>query len=129
MLISRLVPKSTAGLAVRSLMNLAQPLVSEDTLSDLAATLSRSKFDPYVSREDRQSFFELFARVSEWVAVTSTFRVCRDTKDNMFLELAVDGKADLIVTGDKDLLELTPFQGIAIITPAAALALPDPAVP
>jgi putative PIN family toxin of toxin-antitoxin system len=110
-------------------MNLAQPLVSEDTLSDLAATLSRSKFDPYVSREDRQSFFELFARVSEWVAVTSTFRVCRDTKDNMFLELAVDGKADLIVTGDKDLLELTPFQGIAIITPAAALALPDPAVP
>jgi len=108
-LISRLLlVNSTASRAVRLLSERAQPLVSEDTLTELADTLSRPKFDPYVSREDRQGFFELFARVAEWVRITTTIRRCRDPKDNKFLELAIDGKADWIVTGDKDLLELSP---------------------
>ena len=45
----------------------------------------------------------------------------RDRKDDKFLELAVNGNAALIITGDKDLLALDPFQGIAIITPASFL--------
>jgi putative PIN family toxin of toxin-antitoxin system len=101
--------------------------VSEETLRELAETLSRSKFDPYVSRPDRQRFFELFARVAEWVPVTTTIRRCRDPKDDRFLELAVDGNADWIVTGDKDLLELSQFQSTSILTPSAALVLPDSA--
>ena len=109
-LVSRLLlVNSTASRAVRRLMEQSQPLVSEDTLTELADTLSRPKFDPYVSREDRQRFFELFARVAEWVTITITVRQCRDPKDDKFLELAVDGKADWIVTGDKDLLELSPY--------------------
>ena len=40
----------------------------------------------------------------------------------MLLELAVDGRADVIVTGDKDLLVLHPFRGISILTPADYLA-------
>jgi putative PIN family toxin of toxin-antitoxin system len=127
-LISRLLlPQSTAARAVRRLLDRAQPLASEDTLSELANTLTRPKFDKYVSREDRQHFFELYARVAEWITVTTALRVCRDVTDNQFLELAVDGKANWIVTGDKDLLELSPFQGISIITPAAVLALPESA--
>jgi uncharacterized protein len=127
-LISRLLlVDSTASRAVRRLMDRSQPLVSEDTLTELADTLSRPKFDPYVIREDRQRFFELFARVAEWVTITTTIRQCRDPKDDKFLELAVDGKADWIVTGDRHLLELSPYRGILIITPAAALALPETA--
>lgn len=127
-LISRLLlVDSTASRAVRRLMDRSQPLVSEDTLTELAAVLSRPKFDPYVSREDRQRFFELFARVAEWVTITTTIRRCRDPNDDKFLELAIDGNADWILTGDKDLLELSPYEGILIITPAAALALPDSA--
>jgi len=101
--------------------------VSEETLTELAETLSRPKVDPYVSRPDRQRFFELFARVAEWVPVTTAIRRCRDPKDDEFLELAVDGKADWIITGDKDLLELSPFQSISVLTPTAALSLPDSA--
>lgn len=127
-LISRLLlVDSAASRAVRRLPDRSQPLVSEDTLSEFANALSRPKFDAYVSRKDRQRFFELFARVAEWVRVTTTIRQCRDPRDDKFLELAIDGKADWIVTGDKDLLVLTPFQGVPIITPAAALALPDSA--
>jgi predicted nucleic acid-binding protein len=51
------------------------------------------------------------------VPITSSIRACRDARDDKLLELAVDGRADLIVTGDLDLLELHPFRGIAILTP------------
>ncbi len=40
----------------------------------------------------------------------------------------MDGKAQLIVTGDKDLLELSPFRNIQILAPAGVLALPDAAL-
>ena len=52
---------------------------------------------------------------------------CRDPKDNQILEVAVDGKADVIVTGDNDLLVLHPFRGVPIVGPAEFLArLPGP---
>lgn len=49
--------------------------------------------------------------------IRKRIRACRDPKDDKFLELAVSGNADVIVTGDKDLLALHPFRGIAILTP------------
>jgi uncharacterized protein len=125
-LISRLlIPHSVAGRAVSRLIKITRLLVSEDTLAELAQTISRDKFNPYVSLEDRQEFFRLYARLAEWVPISSTVRVCRDPKDDKFLELAVDGQAQMLVTGDKDLLELSPYQNIQILTPAAALAVPD----
>lgn len=125
-LISRLLlPQTVAGRAVRRLLELAQPLVSESTLEELAKTLSRNKFDRYVTLADRQEFFQKFARVAEWVEVTTIVRECRDPRDNRFLELAVDGRANLIVTEDADLLALSPFRGIAILAPPATLAMSD----
>jgi predicted nucleic acid-binding protein len=43
---------------------------------------------------------------------------CRDPADDKFLELAVNGHADLIVSGDADLLALNPFRHIPIVRPA-----------
>jgi hypothetical protein len=48
---------------------------------------------------------------------------CRDEKDNNFLELAVSGNSDFIITGDNDLLVLNPFRNIQIITPKSFLEL------
>ena len=55
------------------------------------------------------------------VQVSRAIRACRDPRDDKFLEVAVHGRADLIVTGDEDLLALNPFRGIAILAPAAYL--------
>jgi putative PIN family toxin of toxin-antitoxin system len=41
----------------------------------------------------------------------------RDPKDDKFLECALEGEADYIVTGDEDLLTLTQFHGIPIVRP------------
>ena len=55
-------------------------------------------------------------------AIDERIAVCRDPTDDKFLELAVNGKADLIVTGDADLLVLNPFRDIPIVAPATFVA-------
>ena len=121
-LISRLLlPGSTPGRAVRKAVDAGQLLISEATLEELAEVLSRPKFDRYISIRDRQQFIRLLGRVAELVPITYTIRACRDPKDDKILELAVNGNAELIVTGDRDLLVLHPFHGVQILSPAAYL--------
>lgn len=60
---------------------------------------------------------ELFAD-AEMVTITETFAICRDPADDKFLELAVNGRAELIVSGDDDLLVPGSVRGIPIMTPA-----------
>lgn len=117
-LVSRLLlPQSVPAKAVRKAVNEGQLLISDATLEELADVLSRPKFDPYVSVEDRQEFIRVLNRVAERVDIISPVKACRDPKDDKFLEVAINGEADLIVTGDKDLLALHPFRGVEIITP------------
>jgi putative PIN family toxin of toxin-antitoxin system len=55
---------------------------------------------------------------AEPVEIVERVALCRDPTDDKFLELALNGRADLIVSGDRDLLTLNPFRDIPIITPA-----------
>lgn len=91
-------------------------LASLATLFEARQKLTLPKFNRYVSISERQHFHERFFSFATFVNVTSIITDCRDPKDNKFLELAVDGKADYIVTGDNDLLVLNPFQKIPILT-------------
>jgi putative PIN family toxin of toxin-antitoxin system len=50
-------------------------------------------------------------------------QLCRDPKDNMFLELAARARADYLVTGDKDLLVLGSYSATRIITPLEYISL------
>lgn len=121
-LISRLlVPGSVPGQAVRKAVAEDQLLASDDTIMELADVLARPKFDPYMTVEERREFLRLFGRIAERIPITHIVRACRDPKDDKFLELAVNGAAQLIITGDGDLLALHPFRGIDILTPAGYL--------
>ncbi|CAN5566697.1 hypothetical protein BH23ACI1_BH23ACI1_23690 [soil metagenome] len=73
--------------------------------------------DPYVPRDRREALLQRFAAVLEIVQVLQEVRECRDPDDDMFLEVAVNGRADVVVSGDRDLPALHPFRGIAILTP------------
>ncbi|MCC3412739.1 MAG: putative toxin-antitoxin system toxin component, PIN family [Microcoleus sp. PH2017_29_MFU_D_A] len=92
-------------------------LYSEATLKELEQVLNRQKFNKYLSLEDRKVFLLKFISSSQLVSITEKIVVCRDEKDNKFLELAVSGNANIIVTGDMDLLILNPFRTVEIITP------------
>jgi uncharacterized protein len=113
-----LLPASVPGQAFHRALQNDQILVSEATLNELADVLSRPKFDRYISIKDRQEFLRLLSRVANVVPTTYTIHACRDPKDDMMLEVAVNGEAQALVTGDRDLLLLNPFHGIPIVTPA-----------
>jgi uncharacterized protein len=81
-------------------------------------------WERYHLRQDEiEATLHIMANRGVLVHVVTQVDVCRDPDDNILLALALDGKADYIVSGDRDLLELTPFQGIPIVTPAEFLAM------
>lgn len=113
---------STPAQAVDKAVTNAQPVATMETLRDLIEKLHSPKFDRYVRQERRDALLERVASLVEIIDVLQAIRASRDPKDDKFLEAAVNGRADVIVTGDKDLLDLNPFRGIAILTPADYLA-------
>jgi putative PIN family toxin of toxin-antitoxin system len=92
-------------------------LKSAITEQELFVTLARPRLMPLIDPQFRDWLRQLTA-TAELVNITERIAACRDLRDDKFLELAVNGRADVIVTGDRDLLALDPFRGIPIITPA-----------
>lgn len=92
-------------------------LLSFPTFDELADVLYREKLDKYIIDEERSRLIEDYVNIAELTLVNTKLMDCRDPKDDKFLELAVDGKANCIVTGDKDLLVLNPYRGVLILTP------------
>lgn len=90
-------------------------LMSNDTFAELSEVLLRPKFDRYSNRAKRETFLDELLGLVEFVEIVERIDECRDPKDNKYLELAVSGKADAIVTGDDDLLVLHPFRQIPIV--------------
>jgi uncharacterized protein len=111
--------ESTPARAVDRAITAGQLLASVATLRELTERLLSPKFDPFVSREKRELLLLRFSAVVEIVEVIQRVTASRDGKDDKFLEVAVNGRAETLVTGDKDLLVLNPFRGISILTPAS----------
>ena len=97
-------------------------LMSEELAKEVRGVLTRARFDRHATREVREEFLRNLMLDVEFVTITETVQACRDPNDDKILELAVNGRADYIVTGDNDLLVMDPFRGITIIRPAEFLA-------
>ncbi len=78
--------------------------------------LERDKFDKYVKRETRRELLLALLEEAEFVEIEEQIRECRDPDDDEFLALAVEGRAERLVSGDKDLLVLKSIRGIPIVT-------------
>jgi putative PIN family toxin of toxin-antitoxin system len=115
-------PLSIPRQALRRVLRQGILLFSEATADELKAVLSRPKFDRYVSRKERALFLAQIQAVAEVVPIIQRVRECRDPKDDKLLEVALNGRADVIITGDVDLLVLHPWRGVTILTPADYLA-------
>lgn len=90
--------------------------MSQAILEEIKEVLARPKFDKYITSGERHLFLIGLAKTVRFVDIKETITACRDSKDNKFLELAVNGEAEAIISGDQDLLILHPFKGIAILT-------------
>ncbi len=85
--------------------------------------LARPKFNKYIPEQKRLEFFTALVQEVEIVENSQLITVCRDVKDNKFLELALSGDASYIVSGDNDLLVLNPFHDILILSPTHFLSM------
>jgi putative PIN family toxin of toxin-antitoxin system len=117
-----LLDESTPARARTHAVRFGQLVGTEATVQEFVDKLLLPKFDPYVSRAAREILVQRLQPIIELVPVVQVIRACRDPRDDKFLEAAVNGRADVIITGDKDLLVLNPFAGVAIVTPADYLA-------
>jgi conserved hypothetical protein TIGR00305 len=119
-------PENRVGMIVVRMRNGEYTLLyAEEMLDELVEVITRDKiWKRYeLTEETVNTFVNSIVEHGEKVEVVTVLDVCRDPDDNILLALALDGKADYIVSGDKDLLELTPFQGIPIVAPAEFLAM------
>lgn len=122
-----LLPTSVPSRSLRAARLTGVLLLSGDTLREIESVLARSKFDLYLDERLRFEFLELLKRASTMVEIVERIAACRDPRDDQFLEVAVNGRAAWIVTGDSDLLSLDPFRDIRIVTPAQMLEDPSTA--
>ncbi|MFN9735284.1 MAG: putative toxin-antitoxin system toxin component, PIN family [Microcystis sp.] len=116
-LVSALLSKNgKARQAFNKARTLGKLLMSESTLLELVTVFARPKLNKYVSSLEKEIFIVTIAKETKVIEIQSEIVVCRDEKDNQYLELAIDGQATCIVSGDSDLLVLNPFREIPNVT-------------
>ncbi len=121
-------PQGTSGALVRRLIEDDRTtfVVSPETMDELKHTLAYPKTQKSLkqSRRDLERFLASVEMVSEQVdeAFSVAGLECRDPGDLKYLFIAVVGRAEFLVSGDKDLLVLGNVEGIPIVTPVQLLA-------
>ena len=119
-LVSALIRRQgTTGDVLRALRDGRFTVIySTDTLVEVINVLGRAPFRTkyHIEPDDITALINLIRLRGELVTPRRKVTVCRKHKDDKFLELAVSGAADYIITGDKDLLQLRAFRGVPIVT-------------
>jgi uncharacterized protein len=124
-LVSALIrPQGTIGDVLHALRDgRFMAIYSTPMMLEVTEVLSRPKIQEkyHVQPDDITALINLIRLRGELVIPKQAITACRDPKDNKFLETALVGKADAIVTGDDDLLVLNLFEGVDILRPAELL--------
>ena len=108
----------TSRKALTLALNHCQLMASVATVTELKDVLGRPKFRKAFTQTEANELISLVTKRSDLIDVHSTLAICRDSTDNMFLNLAIDGKANIMLSRDLDLLTLHPFRGIPVLNPA-----------
>lgn len=114
-------PGLTPRIVLDKALSQAIVLASAETLGELARVLDRRKMRRYLDADEATAFMATYSQKIVPIAVVSTGSRSRDADDDAFVNLAIDGAADWLVTGDRDLLVLDSIERTRIVTPAAFL--------
>ncbi len=117
-----LIPESVPGRLLRHLAGNVAMVFSAATRDELLEVIAREKFDRYVAFDLRERAVTAPLSDAEMVVPRRRFSVCRDAKDDKFLDVAYAARAGCIVSGDADLRVLGMFEGIPIIGAAQYMA-------
>lgn len=115
-LISYLIGKTLSNFDDLIIQDKIKLLFSEELYEEFISVVRRPKFKKYFQEDKIQEFISILSPKIGWIDVNEKFTDCRDKKDNFLLDLCVSGRADYLITGDKDLLDLDPFHGTRILS-------------
>jgi putative PIN family toxin of toxin-antitoxin system len=118
-----LLADSVPSIALQEAERRGTILYSLSTIKELSEVLSRPKLARYIDPNAAAGFLARIHRSWKEIEILHSVEVCRDSKDDKFLDLALNGDASVIVTGDEDLLTLNPYREIKIINPHTFLEL------
>ena len=119
-------PQGTIGAVLQRLRRRTYMLLlSRATLDEVVAVLHRPHLRRKYQLSERtvRATLRMIVLRSELVTPDVKIAVCRDPHDDKFLEVAVAGKADVIVSGDNDLLTMATYAGIPIVSASRFLTL------
>jgi hypothetical protein len=114
--VSFLIGKKLQGLKGLLIDFRIELIFAEQNIDELKIVAQRPKFKKYFKAEDLKDLIDLIKTIGKVLIIKNTPDICRDPKDNYLLELSRKGKADYLVTGDSDLLEIGIYKGTKIIT-------------
>lgn len=118
-------PQGRTGAVLRALKENRFTLIySTDILVEIIDVLGREKFrNKYqITPDDIATLIDLIRLRGELVIPSQKVSACRDPKDDIFLEAALEGNAEYIVSGDFDLLDMKSYEKIAILRVSEFLA-------
>jgi len=115
--ISYLLGSLLQGMDEKILSKEIKVVVSDELLKEISEVSSRPKFKNIFTAKRIKELFSLLDSYAIVVSPSQKVNVCRDGKDNFLLEVALEGEADYLVTGDEDLLVLDPFHNTKIVKP------------
>ena len=118
-------PQGRTGAVLQALKDKRFTLIySTDILVEIIDVLGRDKFRSkyHISPDDITALIDLIRLRGELVIPSQKQTVCRDPKDDIFLEAALEGEAEYIVSGDFDLLDMKSFENISMLRVAEFLA-------
>jgi len=87
----------------------------DEQIQELITVFKKPKIQKYFTDDQVMDFLELLYESSEKVVLKTKVDLCRDLKDNYLLSLALDSKADFLITGDNDLLVLGNIENTDIM--------------
>ncbi|UJS22555.1 putative toxin-antitoxin system toxin component, PIN family [Thiothrix winogradskyi] len=114
-----LKPDGLAGRVADFFIENSRLLFCQETFTELETRLWRPKFDRYITLEQRKQVLHDVGMSAVWVEITGKPSYSRDPDDDKFVETALLGQADLLVSGDSDLLDLESVDGLPILSPRA----------
>lgn len=117
-IISGLLTKGSCRRLLLSLKNKDFTLVINDIIfKEIEFVLAREKLSLLINKAEKEDILSFIKSQALFFKPKTKINICRDRKDNIILETAIEAKADIIVSGDKDLTILKNFRKIPIITP------------
>ncbi len=114
--ISFLIGKELQNLKELIVTEKIQLITTEQLINELRLVVARPKLQKYFEKEKVTELISLLNIVSKKVKLKKIEKICRDPKDDFLLALSKQGKANYLVTGDKDLLEIKKIGLTEIIT-------------